>query len=336
MAAQVSEDKASTSARSDRVEPDGQAIGVGVIAVRDSRVLFGLRRSPQGAGTWSCPGGRLERNETVEACALRELWEEAGIEATNPQVVGETDDLFPTGLRFRTIFVQVNWTRGEPVVREPEACARWGWFRWADPPKPLFLPVANLRTTGFHPVTRSPSGAEQVQSSVETARSATVSLGVVEAIHIASTAAAPPRPVEIVRAIPQVGLEGDRYASGTGHFRDKRVSRDLTLVEAEAIEHLAKDHRIELAPGETRRNITTRHVRLEDLIGRRFWVGEVLCEGTRLCEPCQYLADVTGKPLLRPLTHRGGLRADIVRGGHIRRGDRVAGHGDGPPRREQQ
>src|ERR671937_507550 len=59
------------------------------------------------------------------------------------------------------------------------------------------------------------------------------------------------------------------------------------------------------------------------LVGRRFWVGEVLCEGTRLCEPCQYLTELTGKPLLRALVHRGGLRAEIVRGGRIRRGDRL-------------
>ena len=147
--------------------------------------------------------------------------------------------------------------------------------------------------------------------------------GVVEAIHIASAAGAPVRPLEIVRTEAGIGVEGDRYASGNGHYADTRVSRDLTLVEAEVIEALALEHAIELLPGETRRNLTTRGVRLNDLLGRRFWVGEVLCEGTRLCEPCQYLADLTGKPLVGALVHRGGLRADIVRGGFIRRGDLV-------------
>jgi MOSC domain-containing protein YiiM len=89
------------------------------------------------------------------------------------------------------------------------------------------------------------------------------------------------------------------------------------------IEDLARDDGIELAPGETRRNLTTRGVRLNDLVGRRFWVGDVLCEGTRLCEPCHYLAELTGKPLLRALVHRGGLRADIIRGGRICRGDQL-------------
>jgi hypothetical protein len=129
----------------------------------------------------------------------------------------------------------------------------------------------------------------------------------VEAIHIAAAAGAAVRPVEEVRAVAGVGLEADRYAEGRGHYQeDGRVSRDLTLIEAEA-----------------RRNLTTRGVDLNELVGRRFWVGEVLCLGTRLCEPCQYLADLTGKPLLRPLVHRGGLRADIIRGGVIRIGDHV-------------
>ena len=148
-------------------------------------------------------------------------------------------------------------------------------------------------------------------------------VGSVGAIHIATAAGAPVRPVDEIRAIAGVGLEGDRYADGRGHYQDGRVSRDLTLIEAEALEALAREHGIALAPGETRRNVTTRGVGLNELVGRRFWVGEALCLGTRLCEPCQYLADLTGKPLLRPLVHRGGLRADIVRGGLIRSGDQM-------------
>jgi MOSC domain-containing protein YiiM len=175
-----------------------------------------------------------------------------------------------------------------------------------DPPQPLFLPVASLRASGFRP-------------SAEAAGS-----GVVEAIHVAATAGEPVREVELVRAKAGVGLEGDRYALGRGHYSpDLRVSRDLTLIEAEVVDDLASKHGIELTPGETRRNLTTRGIRLNDLVGRRFWVGDVLCEGTRLCEPCRYLTELTGKPLLRALVHRGGLRADIVRGGLIRRGDRL-------------
>jgi MOSC domain-containing protein YiiM len=147
--------------------------------------------------------------------------------------------------------------------------------------------------------------------------------GVVEAIHLASAAGDPVHAVERVRAIANVGLEGDRYAAGRGHYQDARVSRDLTLIEAETTETVAHELGIELAPGETRRNVTTRGVRLNELVGRRFWVGEVLCRGTQLCEPCRYLTELTGKPLLDALVHRGGLRADILRGGLIRREDRI-------------
>jgi MOSC domain-containing protein YiiM len=150
-----------------------------------------------------------------------------------------------------------------------------------------------------------------------------VRVGSVEAIHVAAAAGAPVRPFDAVRAIAGVGLEGDRYADGRGHYQDGRVSRDLALIEAEAVEALAREHGIALAPGETRRNLTTRSLALNDLVGRRFWVGEVLCLGARPCEPCQYLADLTGKPLLRPLVRCGGLRADIVRGGLIRIGDQL-------------
>jgi MOSC domain-containing protein YiiM len=146
---------------------------------------------------------------------------------------------------------------------------------------------------------------------------------VVEAIHIATAAGAPVRAVDAARAIAGVGLEGDRYAYGQGHYQDDRVSRDLTLVEAEAIAALAREHGIALSPGETRRNLTTRGISLNELVGRRFWVGDLLCHSTRLCEPCQYLADLTDKPLLRPLVHRGGLRADILRDGVIQVGDQL-------------
>ena len=143
------------------------------------------------------------------------------------------------------------------------------------------------------------------------------SSALVETIHVASAAAEPVRAVEEVRALAGVGLEGDRYAAGLGHYDDDRVSRALTLVEAEVVDAL------DLAPGETRRNVTTRGVELDGLLGRRFWIGEVLCEGTGLCEPCRYLVELTGKPLLRSLVHRGGLRADILRSGVIRCGDPV-------------
>jgi hypothetical protein len=146
-----------------------------------------------------------------------------------------------------------------------------------------------------------------------------VSPGVVEAIHVSPGTGEPLQSLETVSVKSGVGLEGDRYALGLGYYsHDMRVSRDLTLVEAEVVEELG------LAPGETRRNVTTRGVRLNDLLGKRFRVGEVLCEGTRLCEPCQHLVDLVGKPVLKPLVHRGGLRADILEDGEIRVGDAIS------------
>ena len=107
---------------------------------------------------------------------------------------------------------------------------------------------------------------------------------------------------------------------GTGDDAD---SCDLTLIEAEAVEGLAASG-ITLDPGESRRNLTTRGVRLNDLVGKEFWIGDVLALGVELCEPCSHLVALTGKPLIKPLTHRAGLRADLLTSGRISVGDRIA------------
>ncbi len=149
------------------------------------------------------------------------------------------------------------------------------------------------------------------------------SAGRVETIHVADAAGEPVPAVERARALPGVGLEGDRYARGLGRYsHDRRVSRDLTLIEAEVVDELARNG-LPLTAGETRRNVMTRGVRLNDLVGRRFRVGDVECRGTRLCEPCAYLVGLVGLPVLEPLVHRGGLRADILSAGEIRPGDPV-------------
>ena len=150
-------------------------------------------------------------------------------------------------------------------------------------------------------------------------------IGRVVAIHVAPGGGEPMVGRERVRAIAGVGLEGDRYATRTGQWSpDPRVDRDITLIEAEVIEDLEASEGIVLGPGESRRNVTTRGIRLNELVGRRFRVGDAICEGTRLCEPCQYLTDLLGKPVLKPLVHRAGLRAHIVEGGEIAVGAEVA------------
>jgi MOSC domain-containing protein YiiM len=150
--------------------------------------------------------------------------------------------------------------------------------------------------------------------------------GTVESIHIAARAEELTDAVEAVSVVAGRGIEGDRYfregGNGTFHEADKH-GQDLTLIEAEAIEGLAADTGIELAPGEARRNVVTRGVRLNDLVGRRFTVGEVEAVGNRLCDPCSHLQRVTQPGVLKGLANRGGLRADVVRGGAIRVGDEV-------------
>jgi MOSC domain-containing protein YiiM len=148
--------------------------------------------------------------------------------------------------------------------------------------------------------------------------------GRVESIHLAGSEGEPMRAIDRIRVIPGIGLEGDRYASGRGHFSGSPgTGRALTLIEAEVIESLVDSAGIALRPGEARRNVTTRGIALNALVGRRFRIGSVLCKGVRLCEPCSYLEDQLGRPLLRPLQHRGGLRADVLEGGEIRIGDEV-------------
>ena len=149
--------------------------------------------------------------------------------------------------------------------------------------------------------------------------------GSVEAIHIAPAAEAPAVAVDAARAIAGKGIEGDRYFDDGGTFSDDPRSggRDITLVEAEAVEGLRADTGIELAPGETRRNVVTRGVALNDLVGRRFMVGEVECVGRRLCDPCSHLEKLTQPGVLKGLVNRGGLRADVARDGVIRPGDAV-------------
>ena len=147
----------------------------------------------------------------------------------------------------------------------------------------------------------------------------------IEAIHIAPASRAPVRAVDAAVAIAGRGLAGDRYERGAGTFSDWPQDHEFTLIEAEVIEAVEGEHDLRLAPGESRRNVTTRGVRLNPLVGRRFRIGDsVVCEGTRLCEPCAHLELVTEKGgLCRILAGRGGLRAHILTDGPVRTGDAI-------------
>ncbi|HEV8341863.1 MAG TPA: MOSC domain-containing protein [Candidatus Binatia bacterium] len=122
-----------------------------------------------------------------------------------------------------------------------------------------------------------------------------------------------------MRAIAGKGLEGDRYFNQVGTYSNRPgTGREVTLIEIEAIEALKRDYDIGLRPGESRRNIVTRGVPLNHLLGREFKVGEVRLRGARLCEPCSHLQKLTQQGVMRGLIHRGGLRAEILTGGVIR------------------
>jgi len=147
--------------------------------------------------------------------------------------------------------------------------------------------------------------------------------GTVEALVVAPEAEAPMVRVEHAVARAGRGMEGDRYFDENGTFSNTYArGHDLTLVEAEVLDAL------ELAPEDTRRNVVTRDIDLNALVGERFTVGGVECVGQRLCEPCAHLERLTaasGKPgTLRALIHKGGLRADILQDGEIRVGDKLA------------
>jgi len=148
----------------------------------------------------------------------------------------------------------------------------------------------------------------------------------VEAIHIARGASTPMQSLDEVEAVVGGGLAGDRYLEGIGFYSERPTdpgAREVTLFEAEVLDALAAEHRITLSAGEHRRNLTTRGVRLSDLLGRRFHVGDVLLEGVKDCPPCDHLQELVGKPVLQPLVNRGGLRARVVVGGVLKVGDRI-------------
>ena len=153
--------------------------------------------------------------------------------------------------------------------------------------------------------------------------------GIVLSIHISPVVGAPMVERDSIRAVAGKGLEGDRYFLGGGFYsRFGGPLREVSLIEAEVLERLAYDHHLELASGETRRNIITQGVPLGHLIGRTFCVGRVLMRGVEICEPCKHLVDVTGKaPLLSALIHRGGLHAQILTDGEIHRNDLVQPEG---------
>ncbi len=127
-------------------------IGVAVIIKKDNKVLLGKRIGSHGSGTWAFPGGHLEFNEKIFTCAKREVKEEIGIEIKNLKIGQITEDFFKKeDKHYITFFVVAEYSRGTVKILEPQKCLGWEWFDWNRLPKPLFVPINNLKHTNFNP-----------------------------------------------------------------------------------------------------------------------------------------------------------------------------------------
>ena len=146
--------------------------------------------------------------------------------------------------------------------------------------------------------------------------------GRVEGIYVAGTEGALPEPVDRVAAYAGKGLDGNRYFYADG---DAPAGRAITLIAAEALEAYEAETGNRLTAAESRRNVLVRGVDVNGLVGKRFRVGGVECEGVQLCEPCRHLESMTHPGLINGMVHRAGLNADILSDGEISVGDVVTG-----------
>jgi MOSC domain-containing protein YiiM len=145
------------------------------------------------------------------------------------------------------------------------------------------------------------------------------------AIRITPAAKLPMQSAEQIEAVAGRGLSGDRYFELKGGFQrgPTEPSQEVTLIEREAIEAASLDYQLDITHAITRRNLLTEGVPLNHLVGQTFRIGEVVLRGIKLCEPCGYLEKLTFEGIKQALLHRGGLRAQIVRGGVVKVGDVV-------------
>jgi MOSC domain-containing protein YiiM len=144
--------------------------------------------------------------------------------------------------------------------------------------------------------------------------------GFVEGIYVTDTSGELPQPVDRVEAAAGGGLRGNRYFFADG---DAPPGRAITLIAAEAVEAFVDETGIPLTPAETRRNVLVRGIDVNALVGKRFRIGDVECEGVELCEPCSHMESLTRPGVLKGMVHRAGLNADLLTDGEIAVGDPV-------------
>lgn len=149
----------------------------------------------------------------------------------------------------------------------------------------------------------------------------------VEEIYIGAEMGKPLHAVDVVTVIENVGIDGDRYAQKQGTFtkeqEDGDAGKQVTLIEAEAIEAALEEFGDDFRDGKSRRNLVTRGIKLSGLVNHRLQIGDVILRGDRDCPPCSHLSKLTATDSRKSLKHRGGLRTTVLKGGTIRVGDRI-------------
>jgi len=148
--------------------------------------------------------------------------------------------------------------------------------------------------------------------------------GTLQSVHVAEMGAVEMHELRVAQLIPAVGIEGDRYATHRGHYSHLwHPDRQVTIIACEVIDHVAEVIGRPFEPRETRRNLATRGVPLNDMPGTYFSIGEVVLYGGRLNIPCRYFERLIDKPVFEPLLGISGLNCQIIVGGSIRPGDEV-------------
>lgn len=157
-----------------------------------------------------------------------------------------------------------------------------------------------------------------------------IGVGSVVALFIVDRMSAPMNKVEQVNALAGKGLEGDRYLLGTGTYSKKpQPGRQVTLIKSETLEWLKDGFDITVKPEESRRNVLTKGIEINDLIGTEFYVGTVRLRAHRITQPCLYLEKLLDQPgLYKELWDNGGISCEILTDGIIKERDIITGSPD--------
>lgn len=149
--------------------------------------------------------------------------------------------------------------------------------------------------------------------------------GFVTGIYVASCKHGDQISVTSAQLIAGKGITGDRFYAN----RKKHARLNLTLIEAETIDCFNRCYGENIQANASRRNLVTRDISLNDLVGKFFSIGPVLCKGWELCEPCIVMARqfstcrLPHAEIIRAFENKGGLRAEIVTNGIIRLNDPI-------------